>query len=303
MVKRLNLEGESRLEEEKNEQRTKKKRFTPASLLILLLQVAFVVALVQVARILGAYMSADSSYKNIAESMEEVEMEILPRESADAENGGASDGTAEGEAEEETEEGEAVSYTYTVTHPDFEYLTSINGDVIGWIQIPGTAVNYPIVQGTDNEYYLTHLYTGDANSSGAIFLDAGTEQGLQDRNAIIFGHNMKNGGMFAALNSYSNWSYYNLHPYILVTGLDGTIMVYDIFSVYSLDASVEENVSAVYLHGFGADEVFEEYLEQVKGRSFYDTGIQVTKEDYIITLSTCQKADSSVRTIVQAVRR
>ncbi|MCD8130849.1 MAG: class B sortase [Lachnospiraceae bacterium] len=289
------------MEEEKNERRIKKKRFTPASLLILLLQVAFVVALVQVARILGAYMSADSSYKNIAESMEEVEMEILPRESAGSET---DDGSAEGEeADEETAEEEAVSYTYTVTHPDFEYLTSINGDVIGWIQIPGTAVNYPIVQGTDNEYYLTHLYTGDANSSGAIFLDAGTELGFQDRNAIIFGHNMKNGGMFAALNSYSSWSYYNLHPYILVTGLDGTIMVYDIFSVYSLDASVEGNVSAVYLHGFGADKVFEEYLEQVKGRSFYDTGIQVTKEDYIITLSTCQNANSSVRTIVQAVRR
>ncbi|MCD7738913.1 MAG: class B sortase [Lachnospiraceae bacterium] len=220
------------------------------------------------------------------------------------ETGNGDDETAAAEAADaDTAEGETVSYTYTVTHPDFTYLSSVNGDVIGWIQIPGTAVNYPIVQGTDNEFYLTHLYTGETNSSGAIFLDAGTKLGLQDRNAIIFGHNMKNGGMFAALNSYSSESYYNLHPYILVTDLDGTIMVYDIFSVYSLDTSVEENESEVYLHGFGADEVFEEYLSQVKGRSFYDTGIQVTKEDYIITLSTCQKANSTVRTIVQAVRR
>ncbi len=275
----------------------RKRKFTPITALILILGIIFIVALVQILRIMLGYMSADSSYDNLTKSMQEVSITIFPAETEDSE---ASE-TASGEETEETEE--TVNYTYSITVPDFDYLSSINDDVIGWIQIPGTAVNYPIVQGTNNDYYLTHLYTGDTSSSGAIFLDSGTTLGLEDKNAIIFGHNMKNGSMFASLNSYSSSAYYSLHPYIVVTDLSGTRYIYDIFAVYSVDTADEGVSSSIYLHGFGADENFASYLEMVQGMSIYSTGISVTQDDYIITLSTCKSSSSSVRMIVQAVRR
>ncbi|MCD8381076.1 MAG: class B sortase, partial [Lachnospiraceae bacterium] len=247
----------------------KKKILTPVNILILILQIIFVVALVQILRIMFGYMNADSSYDELTGAMKEVTITIFPDET-DTDDG--TDTIIASAGDEETEEVEvAASYTYSITVPDFDYLSSVNDDVIGWIQIPGTAVNYPIVQGTDNDYYLTHLYTGETNSSGAIFLDSGTTLGLEDKNAIIFGHNMKNGSMFASLNSYASSSYYSLHPYIVVTDLSGTRYIYDIFSVYYLDSTSEAS-SSVYLHGFGADENFAAYLETVQGMSIYSTG-------------------------------
>ncbi len=278
----------------------KKRKFTPVTALILVLEIIFIVALIQILRIMLGYMSADSSYNDLTKSMKEVSITIFPAETEDS---AASETVSEEETEENEEAGETVTYTYSITVPDFDYLSSVNDDVIGWIQIPGTAVNYPIVQGTDNDYYLTHLYTGASSSSGAIFLDSGTTLGLEDRNAIIFGHNMKNGSMFASLNSYSSSSYYSQHPYIVVTDLSGTRYIYDIFAVYSVDTADEEVSSSVYLHGFGADENFASYLEMVQGMSLYSTGISVSQDDYIITLSTCKSSSSSVRMIVQAVRR
>ncbi len=278
-----------------------KKKLTPVSILILVLEIVFIVALIQVLRIMIGYMNADSSYDSLTESMQAVELTIFPSETTSGVDETLT--AVEEEAEETEETNETVTYSYSITVPDFDYLSSINDDVIGWIQIPGTAVNYPIVQGDDNDYYLTHLYTGETSSSGAIFLDSGTTLGLEDRNAIIFGHNMKNGSMFAALNSYSSSGYYSLYPYVVVTDLSGTRYIYDIFAVYTVDTANEEESVSVYLHGFGADENFAAYLETVQGLSIYSTGISVTQDDYIITLSTCKNANSTVRTIVQAVRR
>ncbi|MCD7752272.1 MAG: class B sortase [Lachnospiraceae bacterium] len=275
---------------------------TPLNIVILILLLIFIVALGQILWIMLGYRNADTSYDELTASMKEVTITIFPEGTGTVENAESASAENEEEAEETEETEETVSYTYSITVPDFDYLSSINDDVIGWIQIPGTAVNYPIVQGTDNEFYLTHLYTGETNSSGAIFLDAGTTLGLEDRNAIIFGHNMKNGSMFATLNNYASSGYYSLHPYIVVTDLSGTRYIYDIFAVYYLDSESEVS-SSVYLHGFGADENFASYLETVQGMSIYSTGVHVSEDDYIITLSTCKSSSSTVRTIVQAVRR
>ncbi len=282
-----------------------KKKLTPVNIAILVILLVFVISAVQVLRIEIGYMQASAVYDEIASSTKSINMTIFSNDgtaiTASATTAVTSTETEESEAESETTE---VTYTYSITIPDFEYLSSVNSDVVGWIQIPGTAVNYPMVQGTDNDYYLTHLYTGATSSNGAIFMDSGTTEQLKDKNAIIFGHNMKDGSMFATLNNYTaSSSYYSLHPYIVVTDVSGTRYIYDIFAVYTVDSADEEASNSVYLHGFGADSVYADYLEYVKSLSVYDTGISVDQDDYIITLSTCASANSSVRTIVQAVRR
>ena len=100
--------------------------------------------------------------------------------------------TTEASTEPETEETEPLEEAY-VPPIDFEALTAENPDTIGWIRIPDTNVDYPIVQGTDNDFYLDHDFYGKESAAGSIYLDFESEADLQGRNQILYGHNMKNG--------------------------------------------------------------------------------------------------------------
>ena len=95
---------------------------------------------------------------------------------------------------------------------DFEALCAANPDVIGWIYCPGTVINYPVLQGKDNDQYLHHDYTGTYNINGSIFVDAGNAPKFADSNTIIYGHHMNSGSMFASLEKWGERSYYEEHP-------------------------------------------------------------------------------------------
>ena len=95
---------------------------------------------------------------------------------------------------------------------NFGALNAMNANVVGWLYCEGTPINYPVVQSTDNSYYLNRLYDNQSNSAGAIFMDAQNAPDLSDVNTIIYGHNMKNGSMFASLQNYDEQWYYGEHP-------------------------------------------------------------------------------------------
>ena len=88
----------------------------------------------------------------------------------------------------------------------------MNPNVIGWIEIPGLSISYPVVQGTDNAYYLHHLFTGEYNSSGSIFADWHNQPDFADPNTIVYGHNMKNGSMFGTLSHYQDQALWEASP-------------------------------------------------------------------------------------------
>lgn len=90
---------------------------------------------------------------------------------------------------------------------DFDGLRAINGDVVAWIQIPGIGVDYPVVQGKDNEHYLHYTFYGKANKAGSIFLDYRNRADFTDRKVILYGHNMKDGSMFSNLKKYQDASF------------------------------------------------------------------------------------------------
>ena len=85
---------------------------------------------------------------------------------------------------------------------DFNGLKAINPEVIGWIQIEGTSISYPIMKGKDNDYYLKHTFEGNYNAAGSIFIDYTNNSNFEDCNTIIYGHNMKNGSMFGLLRKH-----------------------------------------------------------------------------------------------------
>ena len=136
---------------------------------------------------------------------------------------------------------------------------------------------------TDDSYYLNHTFSKKVNGAGSIFVETLNSADFTDLHTIIYGHNMKNGSMFAGLKEYRSASYLVAHPNVYVDLADGT-HAYQIFSVYEADADSDS-----YTIGFAPDETYEEYLKTIKGRSLYDTSVTVTREDSIITLSTCTK--------------
>lgn len=179
----------------------------------------------------------------------------------------------------------------------FEELKAQNEDVIGWIEIPDTEISYPLMQGDDDQYYLKHTFSGNKNSAGSIFVEYQNKPDLTDRHTIIYGHNMKNGSMFGGLKEYRNASYLVDHPMVYIDLEDGT-HAYQIFSCYETPAN-----SNTYTIGFASqpDGRYEQFVQTLKNSSAYDTGIDVSKNDRVISLSTCTKRSEN-RFVVHAKR-
>jgi len=174
---------------------------------------------------------------------------------------------------------------------NFEELLEKNNDTVGWIMVEGTKVNYPIVQTNDNDYYLDHAFNKSSNIGGWIFADYRSDLENFGRNTIIYGHNMNNKTMFGSIPSMLKDSYLNNSDtnYIKIS-TPSSNSVWKVFSVYSIEPEV------YYLKTNFKDEPFERFLNTLKDRSIYNFGTEVTSNDKIITLSTCD--DTGTKRIV-----
>lgn len=124
------------------------------------------------------------------------------------------------------------------TSIDFEALKEINPDIVAWIRIP-EVFDYPVVQGEDNQYYLSHTFRKESNIAGSIFLDYRNSRDFTDRKNIIYGHNMKDGSMFHVLRNFQDMDFYNKHREILLYLPDGSAQVYEIVEYEEVKATGE----------------------------------------------------------------
>lgn len=181
------------------------------------------------------------------------------------------------------EEREKV-YTDALAAIDIDALREVNRDVVGWLVIPGTKVSYPMVRGADNDYYLDHNWKRDRNAAGAVFVDSRITDPLGGFNTIIYGHNMNDGQMFAALKSYKSAEFFAEHPKVYLS--DGEdVRVYEIFS--AREASVGEYDGSPYTTGFADDAARQSLIDDAIENSVIDCGVTPSVDDRIITLSTC----------------
>ena len=146
-------------------------------IILVLCIVVFGIAAMNLVEIGKEYYDGQKEYEELKEYTEE-------------EPNGQQDDPAESKAEEKT--------------IDFAELRKINEDIVAWIQIPGIDVDYPVVQGEDNEYYLYHTFRKEANKAGSIFLDYRNRADFTEQRVIIYGHNMKDGSMFSSLKKYQD---------------------------------------------------------------------------------------------------
>lgn len=173
-------------------------------------------------------------------------------------------------------------------------LREENPDVVGWIRIPDTKIDYPLMQGEDNDFYLNHTWKKEPNSVGSVFLECENRADLTDYNTIVYGHNMNNGSMFADLELFALQEYWKDHPYVYIA-TDAGVYRYEIFAFFN--AQVD---SLTYGMNPQRDDTKEKFLNLALEESRIETGIQPVITDRILTLSTCSGANYDYRYVVQA---
>lgn len=166
---------------------------------------------------------------------------------------------------------------------DFKGLKNTNSDIVGWIKVWGTEIAFPVVQTTNNDYYLTHSLDKSYNSAGWIFVDSNNKLDGTDKNIVIYGHNRRDDSMFGTLKNILNKEWYenknNLFiPFIKENESD----IYEVFSVYNI-----EKEDYYITTDFNNDIEFQKYIDTIKSRSVKAFNVDVSTKDKLLTLSTC----------------
>ena len=189
------------------------------------------------------------------------------------------------------EEKEKDKYPYIKT--DFKKLLKENNKTVGWIQVPNTNINYPVLQTTDNDFYLTHNFNDQDNSAGWVFMDYRNDSKNLDTNTLLYAHNRLDESMFGTLKNtlYEEW--YKNNNYIYYNTLD-TMNTYEVFSVYTIN--VNDFINAI---NFKSDEDFKNYLTTIYDKSDINKEIDLSSTEKIITLYTCSGYNNE-RTILHA---
>lgn len=167
---------------------------------------------------------------------------------------------------------------------DFNEILAKNSDTVGWIQVKGTNINYPIVQTTDNSYYLNHAFDKSTNDAGWVFMDYRNDAVNFNQNTIIYAHSRLTGSMFGSLKNILASSWYsnkNNHIIRLSTPTENTM--WQVFSVYTTPKE-----SYYITPSFSTIESYQEFLNTMKSRSEVDFSAEVNPSDKILTLSTCK---------------
>ena len=166
---------------------------------------------------------------------------------------------------------------------NFDTLLKKNKDTKGWLEVKGTNINYPFVQSKDNKYYLTHSFDKKYTDAGWVFLDFRNNIDNPNKNTIIYGHARKDKTMFGTLKNTLKKDWYNNKENQIIKMITPKyILEYQVFSTYHIkteDYYIQTN--------FNSDKEFEKFLTTIKNRSTHNYKVNLNKDDYILTLSSC----------------
>lgn len=178
---------------------------------------------------------------------------------------------------------------------DFAVLRQVNPDIVGWLYCEDTPINYPVVQGNDNSYYLKHLFDGTYNVNGCLFLDSRVASDFSDTHSIIYGHHMQNGSMLSSIDGYKKQDYYEMHPNMMLMTPNQNYIL-ELFAGYV--ANVKDNAWDV---DFRDELIREDWVAAAIERSTFTSGVRPSAGEKLLTLSTCSYEFSNARFVVLGV--
>lgn len=167
---------------------------------------------------------------------------------------------------------------------DFSSLQAGSPDTVAWITGEDTPIDYPVVHTDNNEYYLSHLYSGEENRYGALFADC--------RNTVIYGHNMKNDAMFGSLMGYKEQAYYEEHPTMTLYTPDGD------YTIELLSGTLESGDREFVRFRFESEEDFTGYIQSLQSRSTFSSHGTAVPGDRLVSLCTCTYKQNNARYLV-----
>lgn len=186
---------------------------------------------------------------------------------------------------------------------EYKTLYEKNKKLIGWLKIDDTIIDYPVMQTSDNEYYLEHNFNQEYDKNGSLFLDCDCNVYPRSTNLIIYGHHMKSGKMFGQLQKYAKESYGEKHSIIQFDSIYEKAE-YQVMYVFRSQVYNEDDLVFKYYQFINAnsEEEFNSYMKEMEAMSLYDTGVTASYGDSLLTLSTCDHSQTDGRFVVVAKR-
>ena len=175
---------------------------------------------------------------------------------------------------------------------DFDALKEINNEIVAWINVEKTTIDYPILHTDNNDYYLNHLYNKEVNYIGSIFIDYRNNNNFTDKNTIIYGHYVKGGEMFTPLEQYKQQEFYDSHKEMKI------YTPYGDYKVELISGTIEDGNEEFVRFDFKDKEEFINYIAELKQRSTFKSDVNVIPEDRIITLCTCSFEKENARYMI-----
>ena len=174
-----------------------------------------------------------------------------------------------------------------------------NSDLVGWVSIPGTQIDYPVMQTKDNpDFYLKHAFDKSYSSYGVPYVQENCDIGISD-NLVLYGHHMNNGSMFSDLCKYESEDFYREHKIIHFDTLE-SFGEYEVIAAFKTVAYSEEGFKYYHFVRAESAEQFNEYIAECKELALYDPGVTAEYGDKLITLSTCEYSQTNGRMVVVA---
>jgi len=191
-------------------------------------------------------------------------------------------------------DGEGTDVPEEVWEPymDFRALSEGFSGIVGWIKLEGTAIDYPIMQWTNNSYFLSRLPDGTSHRSGSVFLDYRNNADFSDKGNSIYAHESKTQDMFGSLKNYRRQEFYEEHPtvYIYTPVKDYELVL---IAGYLVDSGVE-----IPPLGFKDEDAFFSHIDNIKSRSFFKSDVSVGPDDRLVNLCTCAYDYTNARWII-----
>lgn len=244
------------------------------------------IALLAIGMLLYSYKQSSDAYAQLAQEARVQSATITTIE------------TVAPEATEATDETMSAVPVLVDIPIDFTYLKEQNEDIIGWIMVDGTIIDYPILYDTSyNLYYLKHNFARTATGSGSIFVLGENANDFSDFNTVVYGHNLMSGQMFASLHNFRDKTFFDSHGQIIIYTPDRKL-TYQVFAAYRTD-----NLNIIANNDFSTEELREAYIERIymhTDYAFFKPEYLVTASDRIVTLSTCI-GNADYRYVVQGV--
>ena len=280
-----------------------KKQFNIYKLFTILLLIVLLVVIGVLVRNWYVQNTAEKQYEDLAAQVNRLQNSMNDNAiSVPSQTEEAMQGVDTEESTQSADDSELDQLGISVPKKDFDWdaLNAVNPDIYAWITIPGTNIDYPVLQNaTDDSYYLRYNMNGTRGYPGCIYTEKINRKDFTDFDTVVYGHNMRDDSMFATLHYFEDSAFFANCPYIYVYE-ENKVLVYEIFAAYEGD-----NMHILYSNDFTTPSGRQIYLDKIYNKAGSGanvrTDVQATEQSHVLTLSTCVKGRSQNRFLVQAV--